>query len=677
MEYTIQEETIMNKVYEQANEKCKNLESLKDINEIIKKYFVLEEILITQIKILNNDSLKDKIYNLLYKNFYKENDLKVLKEKSEYEKKVTKGFFDFYLIQDIEKEIKEIFYKEEGKEFGLEKKDILNRIQKTIFFEALNYTKNYINSDIIPNFLFYPVNNLLMFKIEEILINKFHFKVEKDPFLLSEHFEYLKTKYKELIEGKIEIFDKSIFDEEERILFFKILVLCNWKYINNSENNKKIFYNNLKKYITLLGLKEKINEIIGEFQTIIEINDEEEIKSGIQLINDEILLKLNNREKFLFFIFSFSIMLNSLSLINKKNENKMSFLPKIKCSSKERQFLIHLLLNFNATEINYYLENDVYQNTLKFYTKILYDEKLEKKKIIYFDEILKLITDLAKKKNDENLTLNDLEVNVISNFLGKFIQKKNEIFDFRYALNLPIKIPLNLFSKTKTIHSFINYDISKLNLNPLNLSKTSTQIYLIIEGVFSNKLLNINSLSYFLYKNKNANCDFYMYKWQTNINSSDYFYNKKVAKFYGKLLAYIIISRTIFKFQCINLIGFSFGCHVIKHCLIELNKIYSKIDNDDILNDVIFIGGATDLNMDKYPNILNNIGGRIINIFSENDELLKEYNEDSLGLKVLFNNSLYKTSHSIININLSLKIVNQYDYLNEITRIINEEIKLY
>ena len=266
---------------------------------------------------------------------------------------------------------------------------------------------------------------------------------------------------------------------------------------------------------------------------------------------------------------------------------------------------------------------------------------------------------------------------MISNFLGKFIQKKNEIFDFRYALNLPIKIPLNLFSKTKTIHSFINYDISKLNLTPLNLSKTSTQIYLIIEGVFSNKLLNINSLSYFLYKNKNANCDFYMYKWQTNINSSDYFYNKKVAKFYGKLLAYIIISRTIFKFQCINLIGFSFCCHVIKHCLIELNKIYSKIDYDDILNDVIFIGGATDLNMDKYPNILNNIGGRIINIFSENDDLLKEYNEDSLGLKVLFNNSLYKTSHSIININLSLKIVNQYDYLNEITRIINEEIKLY
>ena len=61
-------------------------------------------------------------------------------------------------------------------------------------------------------------------------------------FFINDYFEYLKIKYEELIEGKIKIFDKSIFDEEERILFFKLLVLCNWKYINNSENNKKIFF---------------------------------------------------------------------------------------------------------------------------------------------------------------------------------------------------------------------------------------------------------------------------------------------------------------------------------------------------------------------------------------------------------------------------------------------------
>ena len=175
----------------------------------------------------------------------------------------------------------------------------------------------------------------------------------------------------------------------------------------------------------------------------------------------------------------------------------------------------------------------------------------------------------------------------------------------------------------------------------------------------------------------NSNCDFYTYKWQSSINISDIDNNKKVAKFFGKFLAYIITSRTVFKFQCINIIGFSFGCHVIKHFLLEFNKISGKIDTDDILNDVIFIGAATDLNMDKYPNILNNIGGRIVNIFSEKDKDLRDYDENSMGLKMLVNNTPYKTSYSIINVNLSQKNISQDDYFNEITRIINEKIKLY
>ena len=44
---------------------------------------------------------------------------------------------------------------------------------------------------------------------------------------------------------------------------------------------------------------------------------------------------------------------------------------------------------------------------------------------------------------------------------------------------------------------------------------------------------------------------------------------------------------------------------------------------------------------------------------------------------MLVNNTPYKTSHSIINVNLSSKNVSQNDYFNEITRIINEKIKLY
>jgi len=80
--------------------------------------------------------------------------------------------------------------------------------------------------------------------------------------------------------------------------------------------------------------------------------------------------------------------------------------------------------------------------------------------------------------------------------------------------------------------------------------------------------------------------------------------------------------------------------------------------------------------MDKYPNILNTIGGRIINVYSENDKYLRGYNEDCLGLKRLVNNTLYKLSHSITNINLSHKNITQVDYLNHVLRIIND-IKLY
>ena len=678
----INNDNSFNKLIEEINEKFKNLESIEDVRQQIINYNSIEKNIFTT-KSFKETSYIEKIHNLFYNHFFNEKDLIILKKKCAYEKDVLNALFEFYFTQDIIGEIKKIFFKDEGKDFGIEKKEILKRTQTSVLNLGFNYVKKKIQFETIPNFIIYPVKQLFKFKVEEILVFLYQFKVDHDPFLESDTFNYLKTKFQEIIDGKIEIFDKSIFEQEEKILFFKIFILCNWKYINNNENNKKIIYNNIKKYITSLGLKDKFNDIVNEFRKIIEIKDEDEIKKDLNNIKEEILNKLNSNEKFLFFILSFSIMLNSLSSVLNSNKEKEQIpnLPKLKISSKERQFLIHLLLTFDSTEINYYLESFIYQQILKSYTKILYDANNQKKETIKFEKLIKLLTNLS---NSQDTTLNDLEVNVISNSLGKFIKQKSEVFEsggFNLPLNIniPIKfqIPLSLLSKkAKSIHSLLKYDIKQLSLIPVSVYKTSTQISILIDGKFSNNI-QFQNLNSYLYQNKNSNCDFYTYEWQTNINSSEIFYNKKVAKFYGKLLAYIITSRTIFKFQCINLIGFSVGCHVIKHCLLELNKISSKIDSDDVLNDVIFIGAATDLNIDKYPNILNNIGGRIINVYSENDKFLRGYNEDCLGLKMLINNSPYKTSHSIININLSHKEINQFGYLNLIPRIINEDIKLF
>ena len=98
-----QEEAIINKIIQQANDKCKSIESIKDINEILKKYYVLEETLITQIKILENDFsyLKDKIYTLLYENFFHENDINLFQQKFDYEIAFIKSFFDYFFVNYI------------------------------------------------------------------------------------------------------------------------------------------------------------------------------------------------------------------------------------------------------------------------------------------------------------------------------------------------------------------------------------------------------------------------------------------------------------------------------------------------------------------------------------------------------------------------------------------------
>ena len=266
-----QEEAIINKIIQQANDKCKSIESIKDINEILKKYYVLEETLITQIKILGNESfLKDKIYNLLYENFFNENDINLYKQKCDYEKAVLNAFFNYYFGKDIIGDIRQIFLADEDKDFGIEKKEILYKIQKTLLLQAVIYVKNCINYKTISIFIFNSIRKLFIIKIEETLIQLYQFKVVTEPFLISQQFEYLKNTFTSIFHGKLEIFDKTIFKEEEKILFFRILVLTNWKYINNCEKNSKIFYNNLKNYITLIGLKEKFNDMVGECRKIID-----------------------------------------------------------------------------------------------------------------------------------------------------------------------------------------------------------------------------------------------------------------------------------------------------------------------------------------------------------------------------------------------------------------------
>ena len=173
-----------------------------------------------------------------------------------------------------------------------------------------------------------------------------------------------------------------------------------------------------------------------------------------------------------------------------------------------------------------------------------------------------------------------------------------------------------------------------------------------------------------------AHSDFYLYDWQS-VNYDETSQTKKVAKFYGKLLAYIIISKEIFAFQTINLIGYSMGCNIIKYCLLELNKLNNKDNYIDIINNVIFIGGCINIKIDKYPNIFDSITGKIINIFSKTDKDLIEYNKTAIGLNPLITKDELVNKYQIINIDLSIKNIKQNDYLYQIPSILFENSFLH
>ena len=125
---------------------------------------------------------------------------------------------------------------------------------------------------------------------------------------------------------------------------------------------------------------------------------------------------------------------------------------------------------------------------------------------------------------------------------------------------------------------------------------------------------------------------FYLFKWPgcsknillfgpRNEKENNIFISaKKRAKICGKMLAYILLSSEFFNNYQINLVGFSLGNHLIKHCLKELNKI-NNYNNFVKIKNVIFIGAATHIkNENIWKQFIEDIiVDRFINCYSKQD----------------------------------------------------------
>ena len=683
--------------------------NLSDLKEIIKNFYLQEESLISKIKD-NKKELKIKIYEMLYKRYFlcQNDDNFYLRKKLE--EKIIHNFFIFYFSNELSENIKQIFFLDNDKDFEKDKNKIINEIYNTIFNHCEKFIiENTENLEVLPKFLIYYYKKLLNFKINNYIIKNYLFYIEKDSFLKSKEFLYLKKINNKFLDRKILLFDESKFNENIRINLLKLLIFANCDYINKNIKNQTIFCNNLKKYIMILGLKNKYNELVLIFSELIkknkneinkEINDIKNIIFNQKNKNNNNNKNLSSNEKFyLQLIFNFSFLLNSFLIIHQTiNDNQIKyeidFVNKFKLSAKERIFLNNILIILKGKEINFYIENYIFIPLIKKYIKILKDDNYKLNINLTYEKILNSILNINEQKNKisnnkKNLDLkNENEFLYFSNLFENFINEnenkfKNEKKNF-----------FGIFDKNNKIY----YYTKELILIPNNIIKNYMNISIIIEGNFfiENKKNSFDenfNISDFIYSGKNCNTDFYSFKWQNKNN----FYNEnnknfQVAKFFGEFLAFIIASRNLFKFQTINLIGFSLGCLVIKFCLMELKKLSNNLETDDIINDVIFIAAADEIKENEYEKLFDNFSGRLINLYNKNDDNLKKFNENSIGLgpiNIKNNNNNNNNNNNdkdnndnndddrIINIDLTNVLFNNVEYKTILTRILNEKITLY
>ena len=321
----------------------------------------------------------------------------------------------------------------------------------------------------------------------------------------------------------------------------------------------------------------------------------------------------------------------------------------LNCGNEIYINLLFFLQNYISNEKNQ-IFNDIIQNEI--YRVLLLNNQnennFEQNKIMYnsnknkFDNKKRLnnakkIINVEEKKN-YHIT-KTLDYNSIKNIFNKtnneeLKQEFNEVIKeeeaFEIGSNAFFLNVINFFKRFFKIKKSNNDDETiknYLKLIPYKQGKYEEKtILILISGYFS--CLDEHSKEWqnliTSYTKRFKNPIIYFYNWPSSkIKFSKLFYhwrdfkNARIrAKYCGKLLALMIMSNDIFNGAKINLGAFSLGNHVIKHCIKELEK-FNRLD---ILNNIIFIAGATNIECNfKWEKRLGLIEGSIINCYSDFD----------------------------------------------------------
>jgi len=716
-------------------ESLEKLSKNNDLPTVFKEYFLIEQ---SYSSLINKSQLdkqidKIKLYSLLNEYYYKSSDEKMILLRRKYEKNIKNNFYSFIITPNFIPLIEKIFGDEGESTFDINKNSIMKGVHASFYDLVIKAIRNSTSLSAIPNFMLYYDKKIINSKINDIIINKYNFNYD-DKERKSIEYKYIENLYNAFIKDMKPLFDNNIFSLEYRISLFKLMILSNYKFIKKNEKYNKKFIDKFERYILIFKLKEKHKDLLDEYNNIMnkKLEDvENELKQILIGIKDD-LFKVdknnknnviivhddNNQElkslnkKYLKLIFGLSMMFNNIISVIKKNvkegveEISYKLNNKIRCSSIERQFLLNILMLFKEEKsliYNYLLETYIYEDATKKYNRHLYHKiRDDERVIIPYNAIINGMSAKSNETKDDkpkeeenknkinenkNKNINEEQQKFIKEFLdfsnkNKLIFEQREIKKGFFGSIFSKKIPVYVDT---TEGKIVNFCIYNLKLIPIiNRKISSSQISIIIDGsiydtmVFESdekRLSHKDIFNTFFTNSSFMNSDFYCYDWQS-LNYSNKIDFKDVSIFYGRLLAYIIISKLFFQYQTINLIGQSTGCKIIKNCLIELHQLKNKLNIYDLINNVILIGGATYFNMDKYPYLFDNISGKIVNIFSRNDKDLVEYKKNAVGLNELKVKKEYEDKYNIVNIDLSKKYLKQEEYIYELPKIFVNDLNI-
>ena len=410
-------------------------------------------------------------------------------------------------------------------------------------------------------------------------------------------------------DNKIKVLDK--INKKKELLNLFILV------------NKKIFNKSYcdEKFITFLDdnkvlIKEYFNEdiqskeILENLNKMTEEKEEIEKKNLLNIIENDIKLSMG---KIYIIISSFYYLLLYKSKDSKQQNNNNNF-GNIYITLSLKNFVIFLNESLKKSEIDLFnLLNQLY---LFDCSNSIYKDTINN--VYEFEQINSIFS-----KVGENLK------NKFNKIKEEYFNQKRGVITF-LKVNIKKKFDLN----EEDLSKFKN-----IKLIPKDKKVYSNTITIIVD-MFLNEDKNqidewkdfINYLSketmfYFFqwsHKSKEAllqNGNFKKMKKQDDLKSF-----KEIAKFSGKFLAYILISKKFFKGFQINLVGFGLGCYVIKECIKELakinyNKFFVKIKN------VILIGASMTISKEQsWKNYIEEtVIDKFINCYSIKDETLKKF----------------------------------------------------